>query len=374
MSEEERTPNEGGDSNNDAAPGGMSSSEGGSALSALSRRGRFALIGGAAAALLLIVWGLAAALRPAPETLDGFIERWNGVVEAETADEMEEGYEKLLLESTVSRGSSAWMNGMDLLTSLRGPEGGALALSPEAGGAEYPSTIAADQQIDSLDENAGSVSAAAPDGAEYRLDLRRGGWSRQWRISNVIASAEAPEETVEYAEIPAPGETAIEAPGEENGEAVGTGETPIDTQLKLSQILEAWRAAWERKDVDNYIKWYAEFAEITRVTVTQGKEIPETLNVGDLRRRMSRLAQQYSEIQVGIKNVRIEGDRAEADVSFHQTYRSYRPANGSSGQNAPAYSDQGRKTLKFVVDESGEWRIYHENWTTYIDVPSFPLD
>ena len=58
-------------------------------------------------------------------------------------------------------------------------------------------------------------------------------------------------------------------------EAVGgifNGNAPLDTQLKVSQILGKWQKAWEDKDLDTYMSLYAEKALITRVTVRGDRE------------------------------------------------------------------------------------------------------
>ena len=325
---------------------------------------------GGAAALLLIVWGILMWSRPKPETLDGFIGRWNGVVLLPTEEAAEEQFEKLLLKSAVSSGLSR-TTGVDLIKTLR--EDGGVLLEPSDGqllDEEERLSVLAVQTPDPEDENAAELTFQLDaDGPEYTLYVERGGWARQWRISNLAAQTPGIElEPSAVVETPDPMDA---EPFIETAEAVQEEGAPIDTQLKLRQILKAWQTAWERRDVEDYIKWYADFAEIVRVTVVEGSEIREPLTVAQLSARMKRLAEKYSDIDIKISNLSIQGDRAEADLQFNQTYKAYRDAEG---QNEIAYTDEGRKTLKFVVDDNGDWRIYHESWTTYIQVPSFPLD
>lgn len=333
-----------------------------------NRQMRAAVWFGGAAALLLIIWGIVMWSRPQPETLDGFIARWNNVVHLDTEEAAKEQFEKLLLKSTVSSGSS-WTTGEELLKTLRG-DGGLLEPKNAPLDEEWAHIpIQTVQTLDPDDENAAELTFHLDtDGPEYTLYMERSGWARKWQISSF--AEQTPAIAMETSPVV---ETlgAMEAdPLIETAEPIQEEGAPIDTQLKLRQILEAWQTAWERRDVEDYIKWYADFAEIVRVTVVEGSEIREPLTVEDLRARMMRLAQKYSDIDIKISNLSIEGDRAEADLQFNQTYKAYRDADG---QNEIAYSDEGRKTLKFV-NENGEWRIYHENWTTYIQVPSFPLD
>ena len=155
--------------------------------------------------------------------------------------------------------------------------------------------------------------------------------------------------------------------GEESG---GTfdGNAPIDTHLKVRQILGKWQEAWEEKDLDTYMSIYSDRALITRVTVRGGKETEVYLKKGDLRAKMKRLNTMYSDIEVEISNPVINGDRAVADVTFLQKFTGT-PASGTR----PAYSDIGTKKLNLMVDPTdGHWRIYAETWKLYKNVPDYP--
>ena len=155
--------------------------------------------------------------------------------------------------------------------------------------------------------------------------------------------------------------------GEESG---GTfdGNAPIDTHLKVRQILGKWQAAWEEKDLDTYMSIYSDRALITRVTVHNSKESSVYLKKEELRSKMKKLNTLYGDIQVGISNLQINGDRAVADATFLQKFTGT-PASGTR----PAYSDIGTKKLNLMVDPTdGHWRIYAETWKRYEDVPDFP--
>lgn len=155
--------------------------------------------------------------------------------------------------------------------------------------------------------------------------------------------------------------------GEESGGAFD-GNAPLDTHLKVRQVLGKWQAAWEEKDLNTYMSIYSNEAQITRVSVKGGKETSVYLTKGQLRSKMKRLNTMYAEIQVSISNLQINGDRAVADVKFLQKFTGT-PASGSR----PAYSDYGTKKLNLMVDPTdGHWRIYSETWSRYEDVPDFP--
>lgn len=156
-----------------------------------------------------------------------------------------------------------------------------------------------------------------------------------------------------------------------SGEASGgafDGNAPLDTHLKVRQVLGKWQAAWEEKDLGTYMSIYSDEAQITRVNVRGGKETSVYLTKGQLRAKMKKLNTMYAEIQVSISNLQVNGDRAVADVKFLQKFTGT-PASGSR----PAYSDYGTKKLNLMVDPTdGHWRIYSETWSRYEDVPDFP--
>ena len=146
------------------------------------------------------------------------------------------------------------------------------------------------------------------------------------------------------------------------------GNAPLDTQLKVSQVLGKWQAAWEGKDLNTYMSTYSDKALITRVTVRDGKETKIYLTKKQLRAKMKKLNTLYADIQVVISNPQINGDRATAEVTFLQKFTGT-PASGTR----PAYSDYGTKELDLMVDPTdGHWRIYAETWSLYENVPEFP--
>ncbi|MBP94799.1 hypothetical protein CMK18_02495 [Candidatus Poribacteria bacterium] len=151
-----------------------------------------------------------------------------------------------------------------------------------------------------------------------------------------------------------------------------SNDSPVDTQLKIRQVLGLWQKSWQNKDVETYMNQYADEAKITRVTVVNGREDMEkkrVLGKRQLRQGMQRLNKRYSKIEVLISNLQINGDTAVADVGFLQTYKAYTPSSG----NRPAYRDFGTKTLILAIDASdGVWKIYKESWKNYKDVPDYP--
>ncbi len=138
-----------------------------------------------------------------------------------------------------------------------------------------------------------------------------------------------------------------------------------DTEYRIRQVLGAWLKAWEQKDLERYMDKYADYAEITRVTVKDGLDVSrEKLTKRELRTHMKRIFKKYDEIQVDIEELTIDETElyAEAEVEFIQEY------NAKWGRRG-RYSDKGRKQLKFMNEPTGGWKIYEENWWKYEKVP-----
>lgn len=191
---------------------------------------------------------------------------------------------------------------------------------------------------------------------------KKGFFRRKWKIMNDQINV------VSEAIALAPDVSGVDTvSGKESG---GTfdGNAPLDTHLKVRQVLGKWQAAWEEKDLNTYMSIYSDEAQITRVNVRDGRETSVYLTKGQLRSKMKKLNTMYADIQVSISNLQVNGDRAVADVKFLQKFTGT-PASGSR----PAYSDYGTKKLNLMVDPTdGHWRIYAETWSRYEDVPDFP--
>ncbi len=193
---------------------------------------------------------------------------------------------------------------------------------------------------------------------------KKGFFRRKWKLINDQVGEISGAIVLEQTQQPSGANTVS---GDESG-GTFTGNAPVDTQLKARQILGKWQAAWEGKDLNTYMSIYSDEALITRVTVRDGKETPIYLNKKQLRNSMKRLNSVYSDIQVGISNLQVNGDRAVADVTFLQKFTGT-PASGTR----PAYSDYGTKRLNLMIDPTdGHWRIYAETWSRYEDVPEYP--
>jgi ketosteroid isomerase-like protein len=193
---------------------------------------------------------------------------------------------------------------------------------------------------------------------------KKGFFMRKWKLINdAVGKDDISDQSISQTD-----QLTEDAGAEQAISNIYNGNAPLDTQLKVGQILGKWQKAWEEKDVDTYMSIYAERALITRVTVRNGNETSIFLRKDQLKQKMKKLNLYYGDIQVVISKLVINGDRAVADVEFLQKFKGS-PATGSR----PAYSDIGTKKLNLMVDPAdGYWKIYSETWSRYKDVPEFP--
>ena len=192
---------------------------------------------------------------------------------------------------------------------------------------------------------------------------KKGFFRRKWKLINDQVG-----ETSGAIALATTEQTSANTMSSKESGGIFDGNAPLDTQLKVSQILGKWQAAWEGKDLNTYMSTYSDKALVTRVTVRGGKETKIYLTKKQLRSKMKKLNTMYADIQVAISNLQINGDRATADVTFLQKFTGT-PASGTR----PAYSDYGTKELDLMVDPAdGHWRIYAETWSLYENVPEFP--
>ncbi|MDA1192779.1 MAG: hypothetical protein O3A46_13985 [Candidatus Poribacteria bacterium] len=328
---------------------------------------KWVTMAGLAALSVVVVAGGVLLARPQAESVDGFISRWNQAV----VDNDESRFNNLLAVDLIESNPTAYTRGMDLLRELH--YAGKQAEPIEAEVMEGIIVIPTNAAINEDDRTAALTFSREAGDVTFQLEVA--GWGRKWRVTDISTTAAPivrepePSSDMDMALPNGAFGTTTMASLEQVSYTPPDGSAPLDTEFKLKQILEVWRTSWEEKEIDAYMAWYADYAKIKRVTVVQGKEFSEELTKTELRRRMERIVERYGTIEVGVSNVRVTGDRAVADLNFRQEYSAYT----SGVEKAPVYQDIGIKTLKFVND-GGEWKIFEEDWHTYIDVPSYPLN
>jgi len=110
------------------------------------------------------------------------------------------------------------------------------------------------------------------------------------------------------------------------------------SSAEVAQWLDAWRGAWETKNIDSYINHYSrDFYSLN-------------MNRSQWRRYKTRLAKAYKAIAVRLSKPLIFVDRSNAIVRFLQEYTSDR------------HADIGEKVLYLKKTADG-YRIIGESWS-----------
>jgi len=123
-------------------------------------------------------------------------------------------------------------------------------------------------------------------------------------------------------------------PGAVKKEAQPAGEE----HKELKRVVEAWKKAWEQKDLAAYMSFYDPTFQSRGMDFKAWKKHRENLN------------QKYRSIAVGISDLKIEqASAAMATVRFTQKYE------------ADDYEDEGLKSL-LLVKRGKDWKIKEEEW------------
>lgn len=104
---------------------------------------------------------------------------------------------------------------------------------------------------------------------------------------------------------------------------------------KLAEIIEGWRRAWERKEIDRYISFYSPRFN------SDGK------NRQRWRKYKTNLANRYKQIKVEIENLRLLKNEGIVLAKFHQRY------------STESFESRGEKRL-YLQQNSNEWKIVGE--------------
>jgi hypothetical protein len=132
-----------------------------------------------------------------------------------------------------------------------------------------------------------------------------------------------------------------------------------DAALKILQVIEEWRVAWESENLGKYMSYYSSDAQIIRVTVFEGKEHRKKFTQPDLKAAMQRLNKLYKWMQIRVTNMEMkQNSEVVVTAQFIQEFKA------SVREGNIIYYDLGFKKLIFNNREN-EWKIVSEDWRMY---------
>jgi hypothetical protein len=118
---------------------------------------------------------------------------------------------------------------------------------------------------------------------------------------------------------------------------VETRSAAVSEREKVRQLIEEWLMDWSAEDQKNYFSHYHPAFRF------------RDFDLKAYKRHKTRLFEKHSDISIGVRNLKIEVNRTEAEVTFLQDFHSRQ------------YQDRGIKKLVLVKFQNN-WRIKEESW------------
>ena len=143
------------------------------------------------------------------------------------------------------------------------------------------------------------------------------------------------------------------------GDVTPEPEGPVsDIEAEGALAVDAWRQAWEARDVASYTAAYQEYAAVSRYGLRAGSSLRKrSLSRDGLRTRMELLVRQYARMEIGVVGFRVVEEEGRMVVTFQQNFSAW----STNADLKPAYADKGIKTLA-LVEQDGGGLIIKEAW------------
>jgi murein L,D-transpeptidase YafK len=110
---------------------------------------------------------------------------------------------------------------------------------------------------------------------------------------------------------------------------------------RIRRLLENWLKDWSAEDQKSYFSHYHPNFRL--------RNLKQDLNLESFKRHKTLVFNRYSDISIGVRNLKINVNRTQAEVTFIQDFRSRQ------------YQDRGLKKLVLVKFQEN-WRIKEESW------------
>ncbi len=144
------------------------------------------------------------------------------------------------------------------------------------------------------------------------------------------------------------------------------GKPNLEALEEVRKSIEGWRIAWQTRDADRYMSYYADHAEITKVLVAQGKENARELSKDEMRREMENVFVQNVQFNMGKPVLEAGSDAVRATFEFFKQAS----AEAYEGRKDILKHDKWIKELLFR-EVKRNWKIVKEDWRLYRDIPEY---
>jgi ketosteroid isomerase-like protein len=145
------------------------------------------------------------------------------------------------------------------------------------------------------------------------------------------------------------------------------GKASLETLEEVREAIEGLRIAWQSKDPDKYMSYYADDVKITKAIVAQGRETVRTLSKSEMRTEMERIFSQGAQFKMGEPDLEAGSDAVRVTISFFKQTA----AEVYEGGERVIKQDMWVKELLFRK-VGGKWKIVNVDWKLYQDIPKYP--
>ena len=144
------------------------------------------------------------------------------------------------------------------------------------------------------------------------------------------------------------------------------GKPSLEALEEVTKALEGWRVAWQTKDLDSYMSYYADHAKITKALVAQGKEDARELDKREMRYEMEDFFAQNVRYNMEKPVLEAGSDAVRATFEFFKQV----PAEAYENRKGILKHDKWIKELLFR-EVQRNWKIVEENWRLYQSIPEY---
>ena len=144
------------------------------------------------------------------------------------------------------------------------------------------------------------------------------------------------------------------------------GKASPEVMEKVREAIKGWRRAFQEKDLDRYMSFYAPNANIKKLVIAYGKETSQTLDKGDLRGDMGSIFSQNTQFNIDDPSLDAGSDAVRATFKFSKRI----PAAAYGDRKGIIKHEMWMKALLFREVDAA-WKIVSEEWKFYQDIPEY---
>ena len=143
------------------------------------------------------------------------------------------------------------------------------------------------------------------------------------------------------------------------------GKASPEAMENVREAIKGWRKAFQEKDLDRYMSFYASNAKIKKLIIAYGTETSQMLDKNGLRSEMGVIFAQNTPFNIDGPSFDAGSDAVRASFKF-----SKRIPAAAYGEGRIIKHEMWMKELLFREVEAA-WKIVSEEWKFYQDIPEY---